>query len=173
MPSGQVHDALWKYGRVLAIPLAVASALITDSLPLSRGCNYHVGLCLSGQTILGAGVVAGYWYGRYITPDEDIVGMTVGEGYLMNQLPIIGNFLVGYWSVYGAFFRKKHRSLWTHGPILSTAIRYLFGFWWMGFLIWKGWWADWATYLMVGAFIGTCLIDIIHWAADVITKEIR
>lgn len=173
MPDGATHDLLWKYGRVGVLPLAVVSAVLTDSLPMERACNHVVGLCLSGQTILGLGVVAGYVYGRYITPDEDIVGMTVGEGYLMNHLPIIGNLIVAYWTIYGAFFRKKHRSVWTHGPVLSTAIRYLFGFWWIGLLIWKGWWASWATYLMIGAFIGTTMIDCIHWAADVITKEIR
>lgn len=173
MPSGEVHDALWKMGRLAILPIAISSALVTDSLALTVSCNQSIGICISGQTFMAVGVLIGYWYGRYITPDEDIAGMTVGEGYLMNHFPILGNIAVGYWTIYGAFFRKKHRSLWTHGPFLSTAIRYVYAFWWIAFLISNGWWHSWATYLMIGAYLGTCVIDIIHWAADVITKEIR
>jgi hypothetical protein len=123
-------------------------------------------ICISGQTFLALGVLLGYQYGRYVTPDEDIVGMTVGEGLMMNHFPVIGNFFVAYWSLYGAFMRRHHRSFLTHGPIVSTAIRYVFGFWWLGILMWKGWWGAWATYLLIGAFLGTTVIDIIHWWLD-------
>lgn len=173
MPDGVTHDLIWKMGRLAVLPISIGVALITDSLPMARSCNVSLGVCVSGQTFMAIGVVAGYWYGRYITPDEDIVGMTVGEGYLMNHFPIIGNFIVAYWTLYGAMFRKHHRSFLTHGPFISTAIRYLFGFWWMVFLVKFGWWDTWATYMLIGAFIGTCVIDILHWAADKITKEIR
>ena len=166
MPSGLVHDEFWRRGKGLAPILAVASALITDSLPLVVSCNYSIGICVSGQTFLAFGVVAGYWYGRYITPDADIAGLTTADGYLMNHFPIIGNLVVAYWTIYGTFMRRHHRSWITHGPVVSTFIRHLFGFWWTGILMWNGWWGSWATYLLIGSFLGTCIPDTIHWWLD-------
>lgn len=158
MPDGKTHHKIWKVG-ILGLPLYSAGATML-AVPLVHGDWLY----------FLAGLPAGYILGLFIDPDLDIVGMTQAEGRMLNTFPIIGNIMVGYWTVYGAFFRRHHRSWQTHGPMISTAIRYIYAFWWLVFL--DRWWNIWATFFVIGMFFGTCYADILHWAADVITGEI-
>jgi hypothetical protein len=132
-------------------------AVATSSLPLK----------VHGNVLIGIGMFLGYELGRYVGPDADIMGTTASEGWMVNELPIVGHFLFGILSTYGSIFRRHHRSFWTHFPFVSTLGRYLLIFWWI-------WWQlyiatqDWAwlIFIFIGAYIGTSLSDGIHWALD-------
>lgn len=160
MPDGATHHKIWKVG-LLGVPLWDLSVTLVAYPFVS-----HYG----GYWLYSLGIPVGYLLGLFVDPDLDIVGMTQAEGRIMNTFPIIGNIMVGYWTVYGAFFRRHHRSWLTHGPFISTAIRYAFAFWWLVFL--DRWWYIGATLFLIGMYLGTVYADILHWAADVITGEI-
>jgi len=88
---------------------------------------------------------------------------------MVNELPILGYFLYGVSSTYGAMFRKFHRKIWTHLPVLSTIIRIVF----VGFvpflvldgygvnLIGNGWHKFW-----LGYWAGLSQADGIHYWLD-------
>ena len=76
----------------------------------------------------GFGNIVGYTFHRYCDNDWDIMGTNNAEGRMVNELWLIGHFLYGISSTYGSIFRKYHRSIITHFPYLSTAIRMFFVF---------------------------------------------
>ena len=117
--------------------------------------------------------MVGYAYGYYLDPDADLVGISAGEGRAMRHWKVLGVFWVAYWLPYGAMFRAYHRSPWTHWPILSTAIRMVYQFWWVGLMYWMGWlvYEQWHMAVAVGFLVGMSLADALHWAADVLDKK--
>jgi hypothetical protein len=122
--------------------------------------------------IFGAGMFIGYdVIGKFMGPDWDIVGMTKDEGRILNEIWVIGPILVGVSTIYGGYFRRLHRSKWTHGPFLSTAIRYIFLFWFPLYEIYQNSSYYWA-YLFLGLYLGTCMSDILHYILDKYYKEI-
>jgi hypothetical protein len=158
MPSGIIHESLRQKGRIIFYPLSIIIPLAVSYLPIR---DY-------GELIIGIGMVFGYEMGRYITPDADIMGTTSSEGFMVNEIPILGHFIFGVLSSYGSIFRKYHRSFWTHFPFVSTAIRYLFLFWWIFYQIYQSKMdLYWAIFLFMGMFVGTSLSDAIHWGADI------
>ena len=144
MPSGKVHFSHWKKGWV------VEGVLIVLLL------SFH-------HPFLALGSLIGYFLGQFITPDADLVGITFGEGRMLRKLPVIGGLFVGYWTIYGAVFRKHHRSFWTHSYIFSTVIRFVYGFWWIGLFRYT---ETWFLLSVLGMFIGLCLSDGLHVWAD-------
>lgn len=101
--------------------------------------------------------------------DWDLMGTSLSEGRLVNELPILGHILYGVSSAYGSFFRKHHRSFLTHFPIVSTFIRLIwvliipFGYldaWGINF-IGGGWIWFWS-----GLWMGLSHADGIHWWLD-------
>jgi hypothetical protein len=78
---------------------------------------------------IGIGYLMGYSLGRYVDPDWDLMSANSAEGRIVNEIPILGHFLYGISSSYGSLWRKCHRSVWTHYPILSTGIRLAFILW--------------------------------------------
>ena len=145
MPDGITHHFFWKLGWGCTIPASFAI------MPL---------LGLPG----GIGAILGYSLGAFIDPDLDQIGTTAAEGRIVNALPIVGSFIYGYTSIYGSLFRKHHRSFWTHFPVVSTAIRCMWFFWWIYFVVPESY--DWMFQLGWGAFIGLCIADTIHWVLD-------
>ena len=143
MPSGEIHYKYWKRGWT-------AQGLISIGL-------------MFVQPFVALGSIVGYFLGQWLDPDLDIVGMTNAEGRML-KVPILGALAVAYWTFYGALFRRKHRSVWTHGYILSTGIRYGYSFWWLYFVIPVVY--DWMMYSLIGIFIGLCLSDALHIWAD-------
>jgi len=128
---------------------------------------------MTKNPIFGIGTIIGYGMGRYIGPDWDIVGINTNEGKIINELKFFGYFLYGISSIYGAIFRKFHRSAITHFPILSTSIRLLFVFWWIGFLYYFNiiqfdWWQFWFG---LGILFGLSESDLNHWLCDKIWPE--
>lgn len=120
-----------------------------------------------GELLVGVGIFVGYEWGKYCTPDWDIMSATSSEGWLVNEIPILGHFLFGISSTYGSLFRRYHRKWQTHMPIISTFARYLFVFWWIWWEIYRSQldWA-WLIFLFIGAFVGTSISDGIHAFLD-------
>ena len=172
MPDGTIHLRLWKGGLMLALPLTVVTTEAARQFDLIYIC--YPPLCIHGAVFVALGVPLGYVYGAFIDPDMDIVGMTKADGRLMNKLGIIGGLLVSYWTFYGYLFRRKHRSIWTHGPVISTAIRYTYQYWCpFIYLYLTSKQLGWVVLLFIGMFIGTTLSDTIHYAADKISGELK
>jgi hypothetical protein len=136
--------------------------------------GYWVELPLSLSLVLvdfqfALGNLVGYSCGRWIDPDWDIMGTNNAEGRMVNELPILGYFLYGISSTYGAMFRRLHRKKLTHLPVLSTIIRIVF----VGFvpflvldgygvnLIGNGWHKFW-----LGYWAGLSQADLVHWWLD-------
>jgi hypothetical protein len=120
-----------------------------------------------GNVLIGLGIFVGYEFGRYCTPDWDIMGTTSSEGWMVNELPVIGHFLFGLSSAYGSAFRRWHRSFITHFPFVSTGLRHLLLFWWIWFEIYRstGHW-EWLIFIFIGAYVGNSISDAIHWYLD-------
>ncbi len=143
-PAGKVHFHFWKYGWIF--PIVIVIMFFTVKMP------YTVSI----------GVMLGYLLGAIIDPDLDQIGITRAEGRML-KIPIIGYLLVAYWTIYGAIFRKHHRSFWTHGFIVSTVIRFIYQFWWI--LLFKE--IDMVVWpILGGMFIGLNASDSIHIWAD-------
>lgn len=119
------------------------------------------------------GNIVGYSCGRWIDPDWDIFGSNNAEGRMVNEIPILGHFLYGVSSTYGSIFRRKHRSIITHFPGLSTIVRLVFvlavpfivgdyvGINFIG----NGWISFW-----VGLWTGLSQADAIHYLLDIKSK---
>lgn len=149
MPDGATHYTLWKLGWIASFPASL--------------------LFIAQNHILGLGVLVGYFSGKYIDPDWDLVSVTAAEGRIMNDFKVIGNVIVGYTTIYGAIFRHNHRSFWTHFPFVSTTGRLIFLFWWIPILYFQKiiLYQDWQLLFGIGFWAGLSFSDAIHWAADV------
>jgi hypothetical protein len=149
MPSGDIHFKYFKKGYAVELPLSVVM------------CAF--------DWKFGVGNIVGYSFGRWIDPDWDIFGSNNAEGRMVNELPIIGHFLYGVSSIYGSFFRKHHRSVWTHFPAFSTLIRLVYVFIipfilldYFGInLIGNGW-----HMFYLGFWSGLSQADAIHYVLD-------
>ena len=153
MPSGEVHHYYFKKGYLVELPLTIFLVFIDIQF--------------------GIGNFIGYFCGRWVDPDWDILGANNAEGRMINELPIIGHFLFGISSTYGSIFRRHHRSFITHFPFVSTAIR-----WWfvmllpylitgkLGYEFFLGVERFW-----LGTWVGLSQADGIHWALDLKSKD--
>lgn len=148
MPSGIVHYSLWKAGWIISAP-----------------ASFYLML---NNPIVGLGSFIGYISGKYITCDWDIAGLTHDEGMIINDFKIIGYLIVGYTTIYGIAFRRKHRSFWTHFPWVSTLGRLIFLFWWIPILYLQGKivFDIWQLWLFIGFWFGLGMSDCIHYTAD-------
>jgi len=153
MPDGQTHLKIWTAAWSVALPVAALTLI-------------------AGEPVIAAGITIGYGLGRYLDPDLDVMGTAGGDGRMVNELPIVGLLLYGYWSVYGAVFRRHHRSKWTHGPFISTAIRFVYQFWLPALAIYY-YHMNWAWWLLLGMYGGLTFADVLHWAADTLSGELR
>lgn len=159
MPDGITHERFRQYGRLVVFPLSLFLPMV---IPVH-------GMGILDSTCFGFGMLAGYEMGRYVTPDWDLVGATSSEGWMINEIPVLGHFLFGLSSAYGSIFRRHHRSFITHFPFVSTSIRYLLIFWWIWFEMYKSTRdLSWLVFVFIGMFLGTSMSDGLHWYLDVI-----
>jgi len=149
MPSGEIHYRYFKQGYIVEIPFTF--------------------LLLFWNWKFALGNLLGYSFHRWCDNDWDIMGTNNAEGRMVNELPIIGHFLYGVSSAYGSFWRKAHRSFWTHFPFVSTLIRLvyvfiipfiLFDYYGIN-LIGNGW-----HMFYIGFWSGLSQADGIHWFLD-------
>lgn len=119
----------------------------------------------------GIGYFVGYSFHRWCDNDLDLMGVSGAEGRMVNELPLIGHLMFGASSAYGSLFRKKHRSFWTHFPVVSTLIRLVFFFTvpfifldsWGINLIGGGW-----VWFWLGFFAGLSHADGVHYTLDLL-----
>jgi len=128
------------------------------------------GMAFAGYPALALGTGIGYFLGQFIDPDLDLVGITSSEGRMLRKIPVLGSVSVAYWTMYGAAFRRLHRSKWTHSYVFSTLLRFLYGFWPLYFLHYTAVWFLWVVF---GMFVGLCVSDALHIYLDKRTGEMR
>lgn len=156
MPDGKTHFKIWKLGWTAIVPASIL-------------------LISAKEYALTSGLLMGYALGAYIDPDLDVMGTNDAEGRMVNTIPILGPIVYGYSSIYGAIFRRHHRSIITHFPIISTAIRLFFFFWWVYFLYMNKFLIfDYNhLYFYLAVLCGLSLADSLHFAADIIFSDIK
>jgi uncharacterized metal-binding protein len=103
-------------------------------------------------------MVAGSFTGLLINPDLDQNGQTISDAFI-NFIPKIGKHIAWLWRVYTWIYRHlfKHRSFWTHTPIVGTLIRVVYFGWWLYFI---------CPTFPLEFVIGLAAADTIHWLLD-------
>ena len=100
--------------------------------------------------------------GVVLTPDLDQNGETIADFFIFSMDEVLrgaGMKLKKIFFVYTWLYRKimRHRSFWSHAPVVGTVIRLAYFFWWVYILGWT----------LPPAFInGIVTVDIIHWILD-------
>jgi len=158
MPSGRKHLEIW--GRWWA-------ALLICTL---------LTMLLSKNMLIGAAMIMGYFLGRYISPDLDLIGITSDEGRMMRELKVLG-LLISMWFMPYAYImrfvgigKRGHRNFFSHYPVISTFIRFLWLFapLVVGITYWKPelFYDQYLQVVTVGLFFGLTYADTIHYLAD-------
>lgn len=127
------------------------------------------------------GWVTGYWIGKYITPDFDLIGLSWSEGELMRDFKIFGVVIVMWFMPYAYIMRfvglgrKGHRNFFSHFPLIGSLIRL---FWLVSPAA-----AAWIYfdlplypemgYALVGVYLGLSLADGLHFIGDLPKGKFR
>lgn len=164
MASGKVHYQHWKKG---SIPTA-ATAVVTGISLVYFGQDVFFVFLLTLSWLFG------YFLGKFITPDLDLIGVTWSEWAAMRELKFLGLLILVWFTpyAYGMRFvglgKKGHRNFFSHSPIISTAIRLFWllvpavvAWYYWRFTIYLFMW-----YIIGGLFIGLAISDIIHLFGD-------
>ena len=153
MSSGEIHYKYYMRGYREAIPLSIVFSFVSWKF--------------------GAGYISGYSLHRYVDNDWDLMGTSKSEGRMVNELPLLGHYLFGVSSMYGSAFRKWHRSIPTHVPVISTLGRLIVVFiapftyldaWGINF-IGNGW-----VWYWLGLWAGLSHADGIHYYLDLFPR---
>lgn len=139
---------------------------------LSVPASIYLGI--AKEPLTGIAFCVGYFYHLICDPDLDEMGATSAEGRMV-KIPILGWVMYGMSSVYGAIFRRHHRSFITHFPGVSTAIRILFFYFWIPILYYTDVikWQEWQGVFILWFWIGLSCADFLHWAADKIVTDAK
>lgn len=148
MADGKTHRKV----TIATIPLIAGGALF------STGSLETAVLCASGGVL-----------GIFVEPDLDVDHKTVSESTLMRILPLGWVWYI-YWKPYALLM--PHRIMFSHWPILSTLIRwiYLFGptaliLFLLGYPV--GVWFQLYLNYLVAVFVGNAITDYMHFGIDV------
>lgn len=142
MASGRTHARIAATG--------VACAIVA---------SHYIAVSLGGD--VAAGIVVGAVAGWLVTPDIDHHYRTHEERRIRRRLPVLGRLWQAYWAPYAVLL--EHRGI-SHAPVIGTATRALYAFWWL--------WLLPAPVLVahvplgVAAFGAWCVQDVAHLAAD-------
>lgn len=161
MASGKQHYNYWK----AFIPVAVAVSVLVTGLLLANRVPIWIGVM----------ILPGYFLGRYLDPDLDLLGLSSAEGRLMRELKIIGVVITMWFLPYAYVMRfvglgrKGHRNFFSHFPGVSTAIRLI----WLlvpiytPVIYFAGYQPGWLdANLLSGVWLGLTIADTIHYFAD-------
>lgn len=145
--NGKAHAAASTF---LAVPTGIGVAYATASLAL--------GTCAAVGALSGV----------ILSPDLDQEQRTESEAAVYRMGAIIGFVFQVYWYAYALAI--KHRSPWSHWPVLGSLLRalyaaipvivaafYVYGLWG---LLWD------ARQELLAWFIGLCVSDTAHWLMD-------
>jgi uncharacterized metal-binding protein len=148
MPDGKTHYYFFKIGYISVIPTSL--------------------YLMTLNPVFGIANFLGYSFHRFVDNDADLMGTSSSEGRLVNELKFVGAILFGFLSVYGAIFRRYHRSIITHFPFLSTAIRLAFVFWWIPLLYYFKLitYRSWQLDFLIWFWVGLSQADATHYIAD-------
>ncbi len=147
MSSGKEHS---KASLLAAIPVGISVSVYTKDL------------------LAGIAASAGCVSGIFLTPDLDQEGISRSEWTIIKSTFGIGFIWLLFWWLYAKAF--KHRSFWSHFPIIGTAIRVMYlitPFLIIGMI--RGW--DISTlklWFFAWWVIGLVISDTIHWVMDTI-----
>jgi hypothetical protein len=128
-------------------------------------------LFLSSQ--IGIFVPFGYALGFFIDGDLDQIGISRADGKMIRS--VIGIPLMAWFTFYAVLMKPfgGHRSLWSHTPFISTAIRIA----WIilpvgGFCAYftPFPWYEW-TRPVIGLWLGLSLADCVHYYMDYYYKK--
>lgn len=149
MPNGRVHTS------VTVLTSMYVGAFLVDRIAmgiLQPNSLFAVAGCLSGV---------------FLSPDLDLDGGYIGDGIIKRRLGcVLGTLWFYYWRPYSLLI--PHRSWISHAPLVSTAIRLVYMFWWSPVLlaystdayIWMLWFAA-----------GLALVDFHHWFLDFVSPD--
>lgn len=171
MAGGKKHYADWQRGRKIVFGIVAA---VSVAYPF-----FNVPLEITLVVLLGW--VTGYWIGKYITPDFDLIGLSWSEGELMRDFKIFGVIIVMWFMPYAYLMRfvglgrKGHRNFFSHFPFVGSAIRL---FWLVSPIA-----AAWIYfnfpiypemgYALAGILLGLSLADGIHLIGDLPKSKFR
>ena len=170
MPSGKVHDELWKKSKAAPVIVALMVYGLFD-ITLYRIFPYScIGRhCVSNALLIAIGVPLGYLLGKVVTPDLDLFGITTTEWYSIRKAGVFGLIFVMYWLPYGYLFKGRHRHYWSHSYFVSTLVRVVYMSWWTFFIV------PYTMYFVLwfGMYLGLAISDCIHIWADYNYKRRR
>lgn len=154
MPDGKTHIKIFKF----FLPVTFAVSLL---------CWNWFGWYLAVFVLVGALL---HFLG--IEPDLDGEGINRSEALWTDSIIFIP--LIGWSTLYARIFRKwgGHRSIWTHSPFLSSAIRLLYFSLPFVYVI-RRYYHDTLIIEFLGMYIGLSISDLWHIIADMITGEMN
>lgn len=144
MASGKQHDRA---------TVATASVIAVATFALSQDPL--------ASLVAAIGTVSGI----FLTPDLDQESINGSEWAIIRHTFGLGFLWVMFWYPYAVAF--KHRSFYSHFPVVSTLIRVLYLL--IPLVVSSLWFDSWkllqSTYWLwwVG---GLCFSDLVHWALD-------
>lgn len=152
MPGGKVHSAL---------TLATASGVLAPYLLVQFNGNPYE-------------YVAGVAVGLLITPDLDLNNGNISDTMIRKMFPPAQWLWRLLWTPYSLLI--PHRSIFSHFPLLGTALRigYIFLVINLARLLGHFIFQNFDTVLFIwnwSLFFGLCHADLIHWAADITIKS--
>lgn len=150
MATGKQHA---RATRSLIIPCGVIAALVTKS----------------PETAVSAAL--GCSFGLICYPDLDVNGLTASQHKMLKKIPIFGFLWIVCWYPYA--LALKHRSPWSHKPIIGTFGRIVYicvPVFSAVAIIDLEWvvlaWEAINTYYFLSFFIGLSVADFVHWVMD-------
>jgi hypothetical protein len=135
-------------------------------------------LSLTGNWILGLGLIIGGICGLFIDPDLDQRTTTRAENRMYRINPLLGAVFHIYWIPYSLL---PHRSVLTHGgfppfgwvtmALIATPLRILYTFCWAIIPVVKlpelsGWLVGVPVAFWVSVYVGWYSQDVVHWLRD-------
>lgn len=143
MPSGKVHA---QCTLLLTVPAAIA------------------GFKWGGEAAALAST-AGCLLGLPLTPDLDQEGLSSSENWIIKWTLGLGFLWVMLWYPYARLF--KHRSFFSHFPVVSTLIRLAYLAIFVAFALGLGWKPPLVRpEIALAAVAGLMLSDAAHWFLD-------
>ena len=155
MPSGRTHRRLWKNNLWLAFAVS-ALVLVYDNQ--------------GAWLVVAFTIPLGYLLGYLVDPDLDL--MTNTEAKKRWKKTIILYPIALWWTLYALVAKRflgGHRSFWTHFPVVSTSLRFL---WLLLPFIIVGYIAGTTPLtglymaMLIGVLLGLSVADTVHFVAD-------